>query len=99
MTGDLEGRIHHHNHGFDLKAYTYRRRPLKLVYHTYFHDVNFAIAFEKKIKKWSQAKKIALIEGRFEDLPGLSMNKSQRKLKEYQDWINETFLNSEEFED
>jgi len=37
-----------------------------------FTDVGFAIDVEKQIKKWSRAKKEALIDGRFEDLPGLS---------------------------
>jgi len=31
-----------------------------------------AIEFEKKLKKWSKAKKLALIEGRYDDLPNLS---------------------------
>ena len=48
------------------------RRPLKLVYFCNFMDIEQAINFEKKIKKWSQAKKKALIEGRFEDLPNLA---------------------------
>jgi putative endonuclease len=38
-------------------------------------DIEQAIAFEKKIKKWSQAKKLALIEGRYKDLPNLAKKK------------------------
>ena len=41
-------------------------------------DIEQAIAFEKKIKKWSQAKKIALIEGRYEDLPNLAKKNFKR---------------------
>lgn len=45
---------------------------LQLVYYCQFMDMKQAISFEKKIKKWSQAKKSALIEGRFENLPNLA---------------------------
>ncbi|MEE3225405.1 MAG: GIY-YIG nuclease family protein, partial [Bacteroidota bacterium] len=33
---------------------------------------DLAIEFEKKIKKWSQAKKEALIDGKYEKLPNLA---------------------------
>lgn len=41
-------------------------------------DIEQAIIFEKKIKKWSQAKKLALIEERFEDLPNLAKKKFKK---------------------
>jgi putative endonuclease len=47
-------------------GYTKRRRPLKLVWYEEFRDINEAIDAERQIKKWSQAKKRALIKGDFE---------------------------------
>jgi putative endonuclease len=41
-------------------------------------DIEQAISFEKKIKKWSQAKKLALIEDRFDDLPNLAKKKFKK---------------------
>ncbi len=37
-----------------------------------FARIDEAYAFEKRVQGWNRAKRIALIEGRFEDLPGLS---------------------------
>ncbi len=79
VTNDIARRFNEHQNGGDPFSYTFSRRPLELVYYTEFMDINQAIAFEKKIKKWSQAKKLALIEGRFEDLPNLSKKKFDKK--------------------
>jgi hypothetical protein len=35
------------------------------------------MAWEKKLQNWSHAKRLAVIEGRWEDLPGLSRNRSK----------------------
>src|SRR5690606_30957720 len=72
VTADVYKRFDEHQDGRFFGSYTYNRRPLKLVYFCNFMDIEQAIHFEKKIKKWSQAKKKALIEGRFEDLPNLA---------------------------
>jgi len=72
ITSDLENRIVSHNTGKYGDSYTFRRRPVKLVYHCEFTDPNEAIANEKRIKKWSRAKKEALIEGAYERLPNLA---------------------------
>ncbi|MEP4533213.1 MAG: GIY-YIG nuclease family protein [Cyclobacteriaceae bacterium] len=60
--------------GVDRKAYTYRKRPVKLVFHENFNDVNQAIDFEKQVKGWRRKKKEALISGRWDLLPELSIN-------------------------
>jgi putative endonuclease len=70
-TRDLERRVSSHNEGEGVK-YTARRRPVTLVYHEEFSRIDEAFAREKQVQNWSRAKRIALIEGRFEDLPGLS---------------------------
>jgi putative endonuclease len=40
-----------------------------------FDSADEAFYMEKKIQGWSRAKRLALIEGRFEDLPNLSRNR------------------------
>lgn len=72
ITNNLRRRLIEHNSGINKKSYTFRRRPVDLVYHAKFTDPTAAIQFEKKIKKWSVAKKQALINGDFKSLPELA---------------------------
>ena len=78
VSNNVEKRFHEHATGINRNCYTYTRRPLKLVFSEIFSDPNSAIAFEKKIKGWSRAKKKALIEGKWDLLPELS--KSHAKM-------------------
>ena len=78
ITSNLEKRITEHNIGKHRDSYTYNRRPLKLVYYAEFTDINLAIQSEKQIKKWSRAKKEALINGEFEKLPNLAKKSFNR---------------------
>lgn len=73
-----------HNTGFYPGCYTFRRRPLKLVFHQEFQNFDQAMQFEKQVKGWSRKKKLALIEGRLEDLPELSKNYTQFTLRQAQ---------------
>jgi putative endonuclease len=52
--------------GYFRSCYTFKRRPVKLVYSLNFTDVIQAILFEKRIKGWTRAKKIALINEDFD---------------------------------
>ena len=72
-TVDLERRISQHNLGLGAK-YTQiaRRRPVRLVWAAQFDRIDDAIHFEKQVQGWSRAKRRALIEGRFDDLPVLA---------------------------
>ncbi|CAN5209011.1 GIY-YIG nuclease family protein [soil metagenome] len=72
ITNDLDRRVNEHNEGLDKKAYTYRKRPVSLVYREIFNEVLHAIAWEKRIKGWSRAKKEAVISGEWNVLPELS---------------------------
>ena len=72
VTSDMDRRLNEHNAGKYPDAYTHSRRPVKLVFCQDFHGPNQAIEFEKKIKKWSRAKKQALIDGDFNKLQNLS---------------------------
>ncbi len=81
ITSNLEKRLVQHKAGFDPNSYTFKRRPIKLVWNQDFFDPNQAIVFEKKIKKWSKAKKKALIKGDFDLLPTLSECKNDSHYK------------------
>ena len=72
ITNDMERRMDEHDTGYTQTCYTYKRRPLKLVFHAMFTDVNQAIAFEKQVKGWRRAKKEAIINGKWERLPVLA---------------------------
>ena len=72
VTSNLNSRLEKHVNGFYRDSYTYKRRPLELVFYAEFTNVDIAIEKEKQIKKWSQAKKKALIEGRYDDLTNLA---------------------------
>ncbi len=63
ITNNLDLRLSQHKVGKWRSAYTFNRRPVKLVFYQKFHDVVQAIYFEKKIKGWSAEKKWALING------------------------------------
>ena len=65
-------RITQHQSGRHQGSYTYSRRPVELVFYAEFSEVELAISTEKQIKKWSRAKKEALINNEFEKLPNLS---------------------------
>ncbi|WP_378186618.1 GIY-YIG nuclease family protein [Aquimarina sp. W85] len=47
-------------------CFTYKRRPVQLVFNQEFNDVEQVIYFEKKIKKWSAKKKLALADENFD---------------------------------
>ena len=72
-TTDLERRVSQHNLGLGA-AYTRlrRRRPVRLVWAAEFSRVEDAFLYEKQIQGWSRAKRVALIEGRFDALPDLA---------------------------
>ena len=72
VTSNLTQRIFHHETGFYPDCYTTNKRPVELVFFCEFTDINFAIDTEKKIKKWSRAKKEALINEEYEKLPNLA---------------------------
>jgi len=78
VTNNPELRTEQHNTGIHPTSYTYTRRPVKLVFHQMFNSPSQAIAFEKKIKKWSKAKKQALINEQYEKLTALSKKKFKK---------------------
>jgi putative endonuclease len=67
----LELRIAQHNAG-SFGGYTATRRPAALVFSQWFDNITDAIENERKLKKWSRAKKEAFIRGDFAALQQLS---------------------------
>jgi len=65
-------RFDEHQKGLNKNCFTYKRRPLRLIFQQEFNDVEQAIYFEKKIKNWSAKKKLALANGNFDMLQILS---------------------------
>jgi len=63
ITNNLSRRFEEHRSGLNKNCFTFRRRPIQLIFHQEFNDVLQAIFFEKKIKKWSRRKKNALANG------------------------------------
>ena len=72
ISNDPVQREAEHNEGKDRKAWTYSRRPVQLVYTQEFLWVEQAIEWEKRLKKWSAAKKRALANGDFDALHELA---------------------------
>ena len=74
ITSNLEQRMLQHHTAFYPDCYTASRRPLELVFYAEFTDINLAIEKEKQIKKWSRAKKEALINEDWDKLVQYSKN-------------------------
>ncbi|MBD1384253.1 GIY-YIG nuclease family protein [Mucilaginibacter rigui] len=72
VTNNIERRMIEHESGENPNCYTFKRRPLKLVFNEVFADINQAIAFEKQVKGWRRAKKEAIINCRWDLLPELA---------------------------
>ena len=73
---DLEQRIAEHNAG-TYEGYTFKRRPVQLVWSEEFQRVTDAIGFERQVKRWSRAKKQALIAGNWQRLKELARSRSR----------------------
>jgi putative endonuclease len=78
VTSNLSKRFNEHKTGRYANSYTHMRRPVELVFYAEFIDINIEIQYEKKIKKWSRAKKEALIKGEYDKLPDLAKKKFDR---------------------
>ena len=83
ITNDIDRRLYEHQNGINLTCYTYKRRPLVLVFCENFPDVNQAIEFEKQIKGWSRKKKEAIINDNWEKLKELSICSNITSHKNY----------------
>jgi len=62
VTSDLKRRMEQHAAGIHPSSFTKRYNIDRLVYIELTNDIRIAIAREKQIKRWSRAKKVALID-------------------------------------
>jgi putative endonuclease len=77
LSNDLERRLWQHETGFYPECYTFKRRPIKLVWQTRVETSEEANRMEKQIKGWSRMKKEALIAGDIDELKRLSNTKKK----------------------
>ena len=85
VTNDYKRRVAEHERGAHESCYTFSRRPVRLVYVTEFKYILDAIAWEKRIKRWSRNKKRALIQQDQEALEHFSKRRSGRPHYAYND--------------
>jgi predicted GIY-YIG superfamily endonuclease len=74
-TDDLDRRIGEHQTGA-MPGYTCMRRPVEMVWSQDFASREEALSAELQIKRWSRAKKEALIQGDW-----TALSRAARKLK------------------
>ncbi len=79
VSRSYEKRLREHNEGKDPQSYTFRRRPVEIVYTAMFEDVFEAIHWEKVVKGWSRKKKEALIRGDQEALKFFAKRKGAQE--------------------
>lgn len=57
VTNNVEKGLGEHNSDNSVSSYTFKRRPVELVYCQNFNDIKQAIKLEKQIKGWTRRKK------------------------------------------
>ena len=73
---DVDARVAEHNAGKYPEAWTFKRRPVELVWCDSWPEAEPSIAAEQQIKKWSRAKKEALIRGDIGELKRLAKSRT-----------------------
>jgi len=73
---NVETRVGEHNAGLDRFAWTYSRRPVRLVWNQEFQRPQDAIAVERQIKGWTRAKKEAAIASQWRLIPELAARRT-----------------------
>ncbi len=74
ITDNLERRFNEHKQGKG-GHYTNYNRPFEILFTEIFQNRSQAEEREQQIKRWSKAKKLALIEGKLGDLQVLSKSR------------------------
>ena len=78
LTQDVPKRLAVHNSG-NGPSFTEIRLPVELVHQESFETLDEAARREKQLKRWSRAKKEALIQGNLKRLKTLSKNKKSNR--------------------
>lgn len=76
VTNDINRRVVEHQEAHDPSSYTAQRLPIELVHIEICKYVEDAIERKTKLKKWSHAKKTALINGDFKSLRAASKKRN-----------------------
>ena len=77
-TDNLEKRLAEHMTGAIPTCYTYKRRPVELVFSQEFATREEALASERQIKGWSRKKKEAMMRGDWAEVSRLAQCKTVR---------------------
>jgi putative endonuclease len=85
VTNNVGRRFIEHATGVHDNSYTFNRRPLKLVFCRQFKSPMKAINYEKQIKRWTSAKKQALIDNDIVLLHELSKCKNETRHVNYKE--------------
>jgi putative endonuclease len=83
VTNNVGRRFIEHVSGLHENSYTFSRRPLKLVFCKQFDRPMKAIKYEKQLKRWSRAKKNALIRNDLDLLHELARCKNETSHERY----------------
>ena len=83
VTNNLTRRLIEHAEGVDIFCFTFSRRPVILKNYMVFDNFYEAIKVEKKLKKWSKAKKEAFFRKDNETLHELSKCKNHTSHKNH----------------
>jgi predicted GIY-YIG superfamily endonuclease len=74
-TDNLEKRLFEHINGEITSCYTFKRRPVELVFSETFGSRVEALAAEQQIKGWSRAKKEAMMRGDWKEVSRMAKSK------------------------
>lgn len=77
-TDDLEKRIAEHEVGAIRSCYTFKRRPLELLFSQDFPTREEALMSEQQIKGWNRKKKEAMIRGDWMEVSRLAKSTKTR---------------------
>ncbi len=77
-TDHLERRLAEHTTGAIPTCYTYKRRPVELVFSQEFTTREEALAAERQIKGWSRKKKEAMMRGDWAEVSRLAKSHTVR---------------------
>ena len=78
-TSDLSRRVYEHETGADRTAYTYSRRPVKLLWAQECPTKEESLRLEHQVKGWSRAKKAALIHNDYGKVHEIVKQERQRR--------------------
>jgi putative endonuclease len=76
----MEERVSEHQNGSFENSYTFKRRPVRLLWCEQFASITDAVDSERRIKGWSRAKKLAMVEQDWTKVSRLALNGEKRAL-------------------